>query len=255
MTKPTRFLSVAAVVFISACGSDDGTGPTASTPVDLATAFSEMSLPGIAAAASLTGGVSLPSTSGVPTGCAYVTASQNFVCPAVTTSGVTVTSNYFLLNAAGQPMSQFDANTLSALRVRNTIAGTVTVSGDVLNVDGQQDQTLSGLQTATHTLNGTSTLKVSGTGSSATIPGTFTTHSTTTISNLVLPARASASPYPKSGTIAVDQTTSLLGSSALTSRVVMTFNGTSKVAVTLTFDGLSLPGCSIDLSNGTTTCG
>jgi hypothetical protein len=255
MTKPTRFLGIAAVALVSACGSDAGTGPTATAPVDLATAFNEMSLPALSAVTSLTGGVAAPSASGVPSGCAYVAASQNFVCPAVTSSGVTITSNYALLDAAGHPMSQFDANAVSALRVRNTVAGTVTVDGDVLTVDGQQDQTLSGLQTATHTLNGTSTLNVSGTGSSETIPGTFTTHSTTTISNVVLPAQGSTSPYPKSGTIAIDQTTSLLGSSALASRIVMTFNGTSKVAVALTFDGVSLPGCSIDLANATTTCG
>ena len=35
----------------------------------------------------------------------------------------------------------------------------------------------------------------------------------------------------------------------------MTFNGTSKVAVTATFDGLSIPGCTIDLAKGTSSCG
>jgi hypothetical protein len=48
---------------------------------------------------------------------------------------------------------------------------------------------------------------------------------------------------------------SLLGSSSITSRIVMTFNGTSKVAVILTVDGVSLPGCSVDLANGTSSCG
>ncbi|MEO8337392.1 MAG: hypothetical protein ABI664_20615 [bacterium] len=254
MIKPTRFLSIAAVALLSACGSDAGTGPNASTPVNLATAFSEMSLPGLSAVASLTGGVAAPTTSGVPSGCSYVAASQNFVCPSVTASGVTITSNYALLDASGHQMSTFDANAVSALRVKSTVVGTVTVSGDVLTIDGQQDQTLSGLQTATHTLNGTNTLNFSGTLTSAAIPGPINTHSTTTISNVVLPANGSATPYPTSGTVTVDQTTSLVGSASLTSRLVLTFNGTSKVAVALTLDGQTLPVCTIDLSKALPSC-
>lgn len=254
MIKHTGLLTIAAAALLAACGSDSSTGPAATVPVDLATAFTEMSLPGISAAATLTGGVTLPST-GVPTGCSYVATSQNFVCPAVTTSGVTVTSNYTLLDAAGHPLSQFDANTVSALRVRSTIAGALTVSGDIYTVDGQQDQTLSGLQSATHTLNGTNTLNVSGTRSSSAIAGAFDTRSTTTINNVVLPAHGSPNSYPSSGSIAVDQATSVVGGLSLTSRIVMTFNGTSKVAVALTVGGLSLPGCSIDLAKGTSSCG
>jgi hypothetical protein len=255
MIKTTRSLSIAAIALVSACGSDAGTGPTPSAPVDLTTAFNEMSVPGISALASLAGGVATPSASGVPSGCSYVVTSQNFVCPAIITSGVTITSNYALLDAAGQPMSHFDASSVSALRVRNTVAGTITASGDSYTIDGQQDQTLSGLQSATHTLNGTNTLNMSGTRSSAPFPGPFTTHSTTTLSNVVLPAHASGNPYPSSGSIALDQTTSLAGGSSLTSRVVLTFNGTSKVAVTLTIDGQALPVCTIDLSRTTPSCG
>lgn len=255
MTKPTRVLGIAAVALLAACGADSGTGPTAKTPVDLGTAFSELSLPGMAAVASLTGGVATPTASGIPSGCSYVSASQSFACPAVTTGGLTVTSNYTLLDGSGHPMSQFDANSVSSLRVKNTIAGAISVSGDSFAVEGQQDQTLSGLQTSTHTLNGTATLNMSGTGSSATIPGPFSIRTTTTMSNVVLPAHGASRPYPSSGTVAVDQTTNLLGSPALTSRLVMTFNGTSKVGVTLTVDGRTLPICTIDLSGATPSCG
>ena len=254
MTKPSRFLGIATIALLAACGSDTGTGPTATAPVDLSTAFSEMSVPGISAVASLTGGVATPSTSGVPSGCTYAAASQSFVCPAVTASGLTVTSNYTLLDAAGHSMSQFDGKTVASLRVRSSVTGTVSVSGDNLTLEGQQDQTLSGLQTATHTLNGTSTFNMSGTGSSATIPGAFSIRSTTTTTNLVLPAQGSENRYPSSGTVAVDQTTSA-SSLSLTSRIVMTFNGTSKVGVTLTVDGHSVPGCTIDLSKPTPSCG
>jgi len=254
MTKPSRFLVIATVALLAACGSDTGTGPNAIAPVDLATAFSEMSLPGVSAAASLTGGVATPSTSNLPSGCTYTAASHNFVCPPVTASGVSITSNYTLLDASGNPMSQFDAKSVSSLRVRNTIAGTISVSGDNLTIEGQQDQTLSGLQTATHTLNGTATLNMSGTGTSATIPGAFSLRTNTTITNVVIPAHGSESRYPSSGTVALDQTTSASNLS-LTSRLVLTFNGTSKVGVSLTVDGHSAPGCTIDLAKSTPSCG
>ncbi|MDB4884184.1 MAG: hypothetical protein JWL95_2950, partial [Gemmatimonadetes bacterium] len=89
----------------------------------------------------------------------------------------------------------------------------------------------------------------------STLPGPFNTRSTTTISNVVLPAHASTSPYPKSGTITVDQAASVAGGTSLTSRLVKTFNGTSKVVVTLTVDGRTIPGCTIDLASATPSCG
>ena len=253
--KASRFLGAAAIALLAACGSDTSVSPTVSTPVDLATAFSEMSVPGLSAIASLAGTAYAPAASGVPSGCSYTATSQSFVCPAVTSHGVTVTSSYSLLDAAGRPLSQYDANTVASLRVRSTMAGTETVGGDIYDIDGQQDQTLSGLQSATQTLNGTSTLNVSGTRSNSALPGPFTTRSTTTLANVVLPARGSSTSYPSSGTITLDQVTSIVAGSSVTSRMVMTFNGTSKVGVALTVDGLTLPGCTIDLSSLTPSCG
>jgi hypothetical protein len=201
------------------------------------------------------GGVSAPTLNSLPTGCTYASASQNFVCPSVTASGSTITSNYFLLDATGNSMSTFDASKVAALRVRNTISGTAGVSGNTYTIDGQQDYTLSGLQSSTHTLNGTGTLTVGGTRTGSTLPGPFTTHSTTTISNVVLPAYGASNPYPASGRIALDQSTSFTGGSSMTSQLVMTFNGTSRVTVSVKIDNLSLPGCTFDLSNGGTFCG
>jgi hypothetical protein len=255
MMKPARLLSIATVAVLAACGSDSSTGPSATAPVDLATAFSEMAVPGLSAAASLAGGVSTPTTATLPSGCTYTAASQSFVCPPVTSSGLTITSNYTLLDAAGTPMSQFDAKTVGSLRVRNTIAGTVSVEGDHLTIEGQQDQTLSGLQTSAHTLNGTSTLNMSGTGSSTSIfSGAFSIKTTTTTSNVVLPAHGASNSYPSSGTVTLDEVSSGTGLS-LTARIVLTFNGTSKVGVAMTVDGHVVPGCTIDLSKSAPTCG
>ncbi|MEO7455716.1 MAG: hypothetical protein ABIY52_05595 [Gemmatimonadaceae bacterium] len=249
MTRLIRISSIAAIAFAAACSSDSSLGPS-STPVDLATAFSELQVPGISAAASAAGGLSIPSASSIPSGCGYVATSQNFVCPAVTSNGVTLTSSYSLLDAAGHSLTAFDAGTVASLRVKSSINGTVAVSGDALTIAGEQDQTLSGLQSSSHTLNGTSTLNMHGTSSTA-----INIQSTTTISNLVLPAHGATNQYPTSGTVAVDQVTSVSAGVSLASRVVMTFNGTSKVGVTLTVDGHTIPGCTIDLAKSTPSCG
>ncbi|MEO8624399.1 MAG: hypothetical protein ABI625_25180 [bacterium] len=251
MSKTLSAAVVAAAVFLSACGSDAGTNPGNSQPVSLAQVFSELSLPGLSAAASVAGGVAIPSTNTLPSGCAYSAASQVFVCPPITTNGLTVTSSYALFNAAGTSLSAFDGATIASVRVKNTVAGTVNSDGNSYTIDVQQDQTLSGLQTNSHTLNGTSTANMTGSLKSA---GSFTTHSAATITNLVIPANAVSGSYPSSGTITLDQTSAFGGGSTLTTHLVMTFNGTSKVAVTMTVGGISLSGCTIDLASATPSC-
>ena len=254
MTTRVRFPGLAVLALLAACHSDSGVGPSTSTPVDLANVFRELSVPGMTTATTLAGGVALPFAGGIPSGCAYVSASQSFVCPTVTSSGLTMTASYSLFNAAGQPMAEFNANTVASVRVKSTIAGTITTDGTTLTIDGQQDQTVSGLQSSTHTLNGTSTMNVSGAGS-ATMPGPFSLRSTTTIGNLVLPANGGANGYPTSGTVTVDQVSTFFGGPSVTSKVVMTFNGTSKVNVTVTLEGKALSSCTLDLASGTPACG
>ncbi len=251
MTSTFRFAAIATVALLAACSSD-GVSPT-NQPVTLNQAFSELAIPGISATTSAVGGVSLASASTVPTGCTYSSTAQGFTCPSVTSNGITVTSSYSLLNAAGTSLSQFDAATVAALHVTATEAGTVNSSGDSYTVDGRQDETLTGLQTATHTLNGTSTLNVSGTRTSASPTGPFTMRSTTTITNLVLPAN-SASKYPLSGTVAVDLTSTFGSSPSVASHATVTFNGTSKVLVAVTVGGIALPGCTIDLASSAPSC-
>jgi len=252
MAKSLSVAALAAAVLISACGSDAGTDPGKSQPVSLAQVFTELSLPRLSAAASVAGGVALPTTNTLPSGCNYVAASQGFVCPSITTNGLTVTTSYALFNSAGTSLSAFDGAAVASIRVKSTVAGTVSSNGDSYTIDVQQDQTLSGLQTNSHTLNGTSTANMTG---SLKTTGSFTTHSTVAIANLVIPANAAAGSYPSSGTITLDQTSAFGTGPALTAHVVMTFNGTSKVAVALTVGGISLSGCTIDLASSTPSCG
>jgi hypothetical protein len=251
MVKPTRLLGIAAAALLAACNSDSGLAPATNTTVHLGTAFNEMTVPGISTATALAGAISLPYMNGVPLGCSYAVSSQNYVCPAVVSGGLTMTASYWLFDAAGQAMPLFNAGTIASVRVKNTLTGTIT-SG-VVTVEGQQDQTLSGLQSAAHTLNGTGTLSVISAGS-ATVPGPYSKRSTTTISNLVLPASGAAHAYPTSGTVTIDGVSSYFGSPTVTTKVVMTFNGTSKVTVSITPAGRTSSICTLDLASGTPGC-
>ena len=255
-TMRSRLLTLAAAALLAGCGADSGVSPS-TTPPTLDEVFKEMSLPaisGAATAATSMEGPTAPFGTTVPTGCTYAAASQSFVCAPITTSGVTVTQSYQLLNSAGSPLALFDATSLSAVRMQGTITGTETSTDGTVTIDGRQDQTLSGLQTSKHVLNGTTTMTLtgtSGTGTASSQPFTLSMKSTTT--DLVIPANPGPNTYPASGAIAIDETMSLAGLPPLTTRVVMTFNGTSKVKVTI--NGVSVSGCStIDLSSTTPGC-
>jgi hypothetical protein len=252
-----HFLALAAAAMLAGCGGDSSVAAT-STPVDLTQVFTEMSLPALSGATTAAAGIAGPTAplrGGVPTGCSYARDTQSFVCAPITQNGITITQSYTLLNASGGSLSSFEPTTLAAVRTQSTINGTQKAGGDSLVMVGRQDQTLSGLQTSKHTLNGTSMMTLSGTVGSRFIPGaepiTITMNSTTT--DLVIPANADAKTYPLSGTIALDETTSPRNFPPVTTRIVLTFNGTSKVRITI--NGLAVTGCSaIDLSSTTPGC-
>jgi hypothetical protein len=251
-----RFLTLAAAALLAGCGADSSVSPS-NAPTSLDEVFTEMNLPAISGATGAVGGfdVSTVSTGAItPSSCSYALASQAFVCAPVTANGVTFTQSYQLLNGSGGPLSIFDPTSLAAVRMQTTIAGTDSAGGDVVVIDGRQDQTLSGLQTSRHLLNGTTALNMSGTlAVPSSTPQAFSVTLTTTTTNLGIPAHPSAKTYPASGTIAIDEISTFPGESADSSRIVLTFDGTSKVKVTL--DGSPLPGCStIDLSSATPSC-
>jgi hypothetical protein len=111
----------------------------------------------------------------------------------------------------------------------STVSGSFTHTGD---------DTLSGLLTDTHTLNGVG----AGSVNFSSIGLTLTTNDT--IVRVVLPKRGSGNPYPQSGTIVSNIISPIPGTTA---RVVMTFNGTSIVTVTYS-STLVNKTCTVDLS-------
>jgi len=245
-----RHLAALLVVVATACSdspvapstSDDASEPQAT----LEQALTELTLPVLSVAG---GSVSATIPVGLVLGtarCAYTAESQSFVCPPATASGVTINQSFTLLTASGAKQSAFDHTTTASVKTNTTVAGTVVEEGATLTIDGQQELTLSGLLAGPHTLNGTSTANLSGTFfDDAPIEISITG----SITSLVLPASTTvgAQVWPTAGTIVVASSGTFADLPPFTSRLTMTFNGTSTVTLTITEDGVSQT-CQHDLA-------
>jgi hypothetical protein len=239
------------LVVASACGSDSSVAPTTQTG-SLTDAVAQLSVPAIGAAAAV---------SGLPGGalatfdasrCAYSATSQSFTCPTVTTSGLTFKQSFTLLDASGGKQSAYGPTTTSSVHASSSVTGTIMQASTSVTVDAQSELTLSGLLTATHTLDGTATTTLTN-GTSVPTLGTVTT---TTIDKLVLPAGATgAAAWPTSGTItAVTKTIAggdLPATTLLTAKI--TFTGSSRATVSITTAGITKT-CTVDLTSQAPSC-
>ena len=262
MTSHLRLsVSLAAALLAAACSSDSPTSPPSSQQVNVAQLFSEFSAPGVASAVAV-----LPSTIPAPTiltgltgSCPYDTASRSFVCATSTSSGITYAVTYQLLDAAGNPLgASADKSTTAAMHATTRVTGTLTLppsatggtSGPV-TLSQQGDMTLSGLLGTTHTLNGTSKLTLTGAvalGSGTTAVSASTTE---TVKDLAIPASSSSGlPYPRSGTITVDASSTLGTAPPIPAHAVMTFDGTSTATIVLTVGGVTQR-CTVNLATPT----
>jgi hypothetical protein len=235
-------LSAAAVI---ACS--DGTSPDVNDEESLEQVLSELGTVGTYAGAGLAGagvgftGVSAPP----PEVCAFDAVTEYFVCAERTMEGVTFNRRYQLLDAGGSLLSSFDPATVSGIRNVTDLSGTMQrehpAGGGVVTftIESHDEQTLTGLRTATRTLNGSGTSEHTMTLGEETV----TTTATRTTENLVLPAAPGPGTYPASGVI-----TTTASSQQMTFTSTMTFNGTSAVTIVVTMNGVSHT-CTYDLAN------
>lgn len=258
-TKPLIALLVAAG--IAGCGSDTATAPV-SHSLDVSTEISAMangSTGGLSGVSSL---LSLPVTTNfpivVPSSCAYLSATQGFVCPTATANGLTFDISYFLSDASGHSQSAPDVNTTASIRAVADTRGTVnlpasTGSLGTVTLSDHTDMTMSGLLASNRLLNGTSTSHYD-----VTTTGTVTSHGlvdlSTAAANVVLPREGASPAWPLSGTVTSNVTavTSIgfLPSVTTTGKTVVTFNGSSTPTVVVTVAGL-VRTCKIDLTGKT----
>ena len=237
--RPARSLAAALALVAAAC-SDSPTSPTTSLALD--EVFEQMSLSALAPAGSgiAAAGMPLPGLSPVPSACSYIASVQSFVCAPVTTNGVTITRGYTLFSASGTPQSAFDPSATASVRTTTGVVGRMTVQTAVTDLDAQQTMTLSGLLTSRHVLDGLQVTKMTMTSPEF---GTVRLNATTTFAGLVMPERGGR--YPKSGSVSTAITSDMAGMGAFT--MTMTFNGTSKVDVTISSGGRT-ERCTIDLA-------
>ena len=252
--RPLRLAAlVAAAAFATAC-SDSPTGPVVGEAPELSQVLSELQPASLAPLASQ---ISAAPITGLdapnPSSCTYESSTQRFVCPNVAITGITVSRSFTLLDASGNPMSQYDRTATAAVRMMSSFAGTVTSGASSVTVDQTQDVTLSGLLTGVRTLNGTALGHLAGTIGNGTTTTAIASTINTTITNLVLP-QSSTGPdrFPKSGVIAVATTSSIGALPSFTTNVSITFNGTSKASVVVTGGGATTS-CTVDLSAQTAT--
>jgi hypothetical protein len=240
-----RFAPVALAALLVACGDSTAPAPPAvDNLIQAADAAQGLGAAGV----TLGGGIAPPAASHA-SGCAFNAASQSFVCPGRTNESVTFQRSFQLLDASGAPQSAYNPATTAAVRTITDLAGTRSVSnpsgsGLAVAFEHHSDHTLSGLLTGTHTLNGSSSgeTTVTPTGGSS-----YVITAAQTIDDLVLPKRGE-SQFPQSGTISTTVTTpGLLGIGTHTSTVLMAFDGTSVVALTIT-SGSVTASCTIDLA-------
>ena len=244
MRTPIARLTVLAAFALAACSGGDGpTSPDVpevpeapevpgGQNVSLDEVLSQLNTVGMYATAGMAPlgitpgfGVSAPTT----TACPYDAATKYFVCPVYTANGLTLSARYQVLDAGGIPLSAFDPNAVSSIRYVVDVTGALdTGEGTTISIDSHDEQTVSGLQTATRTVNGSGTTDLS-----MTIEGENLAVATTrAINNLVLPAEPGPDAYPASGSIT---TTATAEGVSFTS--TMTFNGTSTITIVSTLDG------------------
>jgi len=244
-------LALALATLAGACGSDSSTAPNVQ-PVTLDQALAELSTPAVSSiAASFDAGApTLPALAA--SSCTYQAATQSFACTPIVANGVTVNQSFTLLDGSGAKQSAFDQATTSAVRANTSVAGTIQDGVDQLTIDGQQELTLSGLRTGTHTLDGTSTMHVVTAGS---LDSDETVAVTITGLKLPRPTTDGTRSWPSAGTIAAQITTTLSDFPAETFQATATFNGTSKVKVTISIPGGGVAtSCTIDLAADRPSC-
>lgn len=241
----TAVLLAVASLSLAACSGDGVTGNT-NQPNDLNSALAQFSQPSLSGAFAASGAPAFASTAGVPTGCAYNSGSKSFVCSTTTTAGITIARSYMLYDASGAPQSAFDPASTAAIRLLSSVKGTTSLNPGSLTIDETDDMTLSGLLSSTRVMNGTSKSQVTIVSGSGT-PQAVGLSSTMTVANLTLPATAAAGSYPTSGTITSDVATDVAPGNTHVI-MTMTFNGTSKVAVSISLEG-HVQNCTMDLAN------
>jgi hypothetical protein len=243
--------ALATAALVAGCDSN----PTSPT-VDVEATLTQMSSGGIAtysgaaASASTSGGMmtspSIPAAN--TSNCPYNPATSFFVCAPVTSNGVSFSRSFQLLDSQGKPLSTPSPLLVAAIRSVIDLDGTITPPQGSQSVTTQitrhEDATLSGIQSASRTLNGNATQRLAMSGSGF----AFTSNDTSATANLLLPSSPDQR-YPLGGTITTNRTVTTSGvtTTSVHQSEEIAFDGTSIMTVKITV-GANVRTCKVNLA-------
>ena len=237
-------------LLVAGCESSDTTSPQ----VDVDAALAQMASGGIssyttaAVEANAGASVALPAAPGASTAsCGYDSGSSFFVCTPVTSNGITFSRQFQLLDATGAPMTTANPLAVAAIRSVIDVEGMTPPSGAnqaTLHIDRHEDATLSGIQSASRVLDGSSTQQLAITTTNATV----TSNEANVTTNLQLPSLPSQK-YPLGGKITTNGSLTVTGNTPFAQEYQreISFNGTSIMTVKMT-SGNTTVTCAIDLA-------
>ncbi|MGH7664646.1 MAG: hypothetical protein ACRENI_10190 [Gemmatimonadaceae bacterium] len=173
--------------------------------------------------------------------CTFDGGSGRFNCTVVTDRGLTITRSFALYDAGGNAQDHYDRHTTASADFHTTVTGTLERDGYTATVARSADATLSGLEGSetSRSWNGASSAEVSAEHVSDAGLRRYEKLATGTVSAVVVGVPRSENPWPISGSIAHHVTVTRTREGATdvsrtaSRRVVVTFNGTQFVPLTV----------------------
>lgn len=235
--------------FVTACSDPGTTGPTppeaATLEADVAAAASMGIIEGVDVMSGMTGLPRAqviaaafhfpPGDPGNVTGCTY--GGESWTCPHTRVNGLDVVRTITFRDAADAVQQHFDGATTAAIDIAMTVNGQLTNEPWTATISRTRTLTWSGLVGAETTRN------INGQGSETVSRARFTSAGTTRtydiagnflIANVVMPVpTGNGDHWPLSGTVTRTYTVTGPSGSSVTRTVVVTFNGTAQVPVTV----------------------
>lgn len=159
------------------------------------------------------------------------------VCTGTGPNGLTITRSFAFYDAASVIQTAFDPATTASINFQLSVAGTLQREGRTATISRSRDHTLSGLagEETERTWNGTGTGTHNGTATGPRGTRTYALVSSDTTTDVVFALPRTEHPWPMSGTIVHNMTSTATmdgarsGTRTITRRAMVTFNGTASV--------------------------
>lgn len=239
-----RFAGASVFALAIAACSSDGAGPSAELTLEESTDAAQtvgdaaaedvaqwLEGEGTMGAGGLAPNVGVEIAPAIGDVCPYDATTGRFVCPSVVRQGLTINRSFALFDAQSRPMQAFDHQLTASANVQWSLQGTVTRDNWSGTVNRSRDMTVSGmagLETQrTWNGEGSNHTEAQFTGGAGT--RTYTHDVQTTVTNVVVAVpRALNNPWPLSGTLTADVTSTRprFGGGTVDFTAVVTFNGT-----------------------------